>query len=1153
MKWAKGKSPIRDAIRNLDNTSGKVLWHQIQSIWGNAEKWLHAAQQSSDGHEQGSHHCQRVEENLSTLIPEDWRGTRVSAVELFILSAACALHDSGKRGDSLGDHGIVAARRIWDHPEEFGLDPMQAHAVGWLVNTHNTRKLDLIPKQPYSIGLQDIHLRNLTALFCLADTLHCDYTRVLRQITDEAEQKAKENPVTIFRVRVSGCHIDDEGHVWITAFPRNLSELPIIDKGFQWILDNEMAPITTILHDADYPYQLSLRKDPTYLRLEAEQQVAHRAWETRAFPGLDFCREGDVFKGREQEIQTLYDNVLVSSASLLVGVSGVGKTSLVCAGLFPKLRTTNWSLVRCCPSPKQPSYGLIRDISSTLLPGEPTPSDILMTFEHVSKQYEDTDVLIFLDQFEDVLTAPHEVLEDLYSAILGTISGRFANLHVLLAYRAEVEAEVGQLFQQLTGSRQGPPRCNLRPLTREGAEEALRAGFDILRIGLQSETLPNAMSFMDTILNDIEAQGNKFYPPYIQIVGETLAEAALATKAKIVTLELYEELGRATSIIGRYLFEQLAKFSGERRLAEDVLKALVGVGGTRKQKSADELQQDTRLDTVTIVQLLNRMSARRMIRPLGGNEYEIIHDYFAQLVINKLVSPQELETKQLQELLAVKSATYPATQSILSPAELSRLYILRQQVRIDKAEEIMLHSGLAESGPVWFFFRNSSQEMLLPMIVRAMSHSHHKVRLNSFRLLARMSVQEALPRVRELLQASHEDFRQAAAQTIGQIGGEEDLPTLRKLLGDKYDKVKVAATEAIGMLASRKDLPALEELLEDPSMGVRQAAAQVIGQLATPEDMPILRQLLRNPNGYVRRAVALAVVESARQQGLPSLKKLLKDPDDDVRREATRAIAKCAGREALPTLKELLSDPSKRVKSAAARAIGQVASHEDLPTIRELLQHSYAGMRRQAALAMSLYGTKEDTTALMELLRDSDDSVKHAAVQAIGQLGNQEHVAVLKELLRDLSENVRWAVAQAIVKIEARVVPGALKRLINDPDWYIRRSAVQAVGELANREELPELQDLLQGTDEKLRLAAAWALGQLASHDDLPALRDLLGYSHEGIRNMAVETIVKLGSESELSPLAQIVMSAPFSDFATAANQALILLDRRFYCPFPLL
>lgn len=66
------------------------------------------------------------------------------------------------------------------------------------------------------------------------------------------------------------------------------------------------------------------------------------------WPGLDAFREADhlFFFGRERETETLRRAVLRERLTVLFGRSGLGKTSLLQAGLFPRLRQDNFLPVR---------------------------------------------------------------------------------------------------------------------------------------------------------------------------------------------------------------------------------------------------------------------------------------------------------------------------------------------------------------------------------------------------------------------------------------------------------------------------------------------------------------------------------------------------------------------------------------------------------------------------------------------------------------------------------------------------------------------------------------------------------------------------------------------------------------------------------------
>jgi WD40 repeat protein len=84
-------------------------------------------------------------------------------------------------------------------------------------------------------------------------------------------------------------------------------------------------------------------------QLSAEASALRPALDTGAvdsenpWPGLAAFREADqaFFHGREAETEALHRLVLRERLTVLFGISGLGKTSLLQAGLFPQLRTSN--------------------------------------------------------------------------------------------------------------------------------------------------------------------------------------------------------------------------------------------------------------------------------------------------------------------------------------------------------------------------------------------------------------------------------------------------------------------------------------------------------------------------------------------------------------------------------------------------------------------------------------------------------------------------------------------------------------------------------------------------------------------------------------------------------------------------------------------
>jgi HEAT repeat protein len=98
---------------------------------------------------------------------------------------------------------------------------------------------------------------------------------------------------------------------------------------------------------------------------------------------------------------------------------------------------------------------------------------------------------------------------------------------------------------------------------------------------------------------------------------------------------------------------------------------------------------------------------------------------------------------------------------------------------------------------------------------------------------------------------------------------------------------------------------------------------------------------------------------------------------------------------------------------------------------------------------------------------------------------------------------------------------------------------------------LPKLQELLKDRNREVREATAKAIAQIANRDDMPTIWEMLKEPNELTRETAIQAIAQLGNENDLSLLVEIVASSVLSDYTVAAAKALILLDRRLYCPFP--
>jgi len=783
----------------------------------------------------------------------------------------------------------------------------------------------------------------------------------------------------------------------------------------------ELSPISLQLRTAGYPWRIDTKTklDPKFLEALLKGKSLERVRET---PVLDFYIEADKdqFKGRKQETEELWANVLAARVmkdilpiSLLSGKSGVGKTSLIRAGLFPKLKETEWKYAHCRISSNDPIQEIVTDLWRDLLSkDELPPKGFLNAIEQISNKYQDSKILIVLDQFEQIVRVRGETLEDLKIGMIQIMARRFPNLYLLLAYQTETHGEVMSFLASMSENIWHSPTCVLLPLLREGAKEALETLFATEGVGVD----PNS-SIVDTVLNDIDAQGQGFYPPFLQIVAKTLSVSAIARKG-LVTLEHYKELGEASGIIGTFLLSQLSGFGKERDQAENILKALVGEGGFVRSKSFSELQRETQADESLLRRVLEQLVTKRLVRPLTNDQYEISHPYLARLV-NQQLGETERETRRLRERLLLKSREFESTKDFLSVTELARLYCARDRIAPDKQEaELLMNCCLAGIGPGWYWFRDYKDEECLPFVLAALSHPYERLRKSATEIVAVLKGRDALPELKGMLKDSQPSVREAAIWQIANVGGYEALPDLRKMLGDNSWAVKEATIRSLGKLHDQDAVPEIAKWLYDPFWPVRWAAVEIIGQFEGSEK---LKEWIRHPHWQIRAPAVKCLSELEGQDSVTWLRPMLEnDKDWKVKDEVVKALIRLRDQESLMKIRQMPNyERGGQAKEAAveARMEAMVLTEGELyapPILHNFLMSRDPYEKKAAVRLIAQLEGKTASRLIAWLLQDRYWIVKVSAIRALAQIGAKEYLDKFLQLLKGVNEPVQKALVRAI-------------------------------------------------------------------------------------------------------------------------------------------
>ncbi|MGD0226055.1 MAG: DUF4062 domain-containing protein [Terriglobia bacterium] len=434
--------------------------------------------------------------------------------------------------------------------------------------------------------------------------------------------------------------------------------------------------------------------------------------------GMEFLTSADrqhLF-GRNQKVNEVLDRVNSNPITLLLGDSGSGKTSLIHAGLFPAAIENGWLPIYTRP------LGLPRsDVATALLAsmfeGSPSYRGSLVTpLEQAISSVQPLRLMLIIDQFEDVLIAREQneterLVDDLRT--IGSLND--TRMCVLISYRADLEARLGELWQRISGSAEGLARVYIAGIDVAEAWRSVERACEDLQIRLELADAEVDQVEGDLLSFSTRYGGQGVYPPYIQMFVDHVWRKA-SRGVSSYRFEDYLADGGMEGVTGGYLTRQLAYAQDPEGRMRAVLVSLVRSYGVKAQKSLAEVAADVGLNDRECEVLLERIIDLRLVRHIR-DLYEVTHDFLAHEISSKLVDSEELEFKRSRELLGSNAAAFNATRSLLTAKELLTLFQFKERVLPSNGElRLILASWAREAGPGLFWLLNSPPTHLLEMI-----------------------------------------------------------------------------------------------------------------------------------------------------------------------------------------------------------------------------------------------------------------------------------------------------------------------------------------------------------------------------------------------------------------------------------------------------
>jgi WD40 repeat protein/energy-coupling factor transporter ATP-binding protein EcfA2 len=156
-----------------------------------------------------------------------------------------------------------------------------------------------------------------------------------------------------------------------------------------------------------------------------------------------------LFFGRNELIENLQKIVKTNPLTVVLGASGCGKSSLVKAGLIPKLKkatTEQWCILSPIRPGETPLQALNHAVDALLLKIElqNPPKNLTQTVAVWAKEHPHSHLLIFIDQSEEIITVcqNEDERQEFFQQILKAIDAHRDKLRVVLSLRSDFEPQV---------------------------------------------------------------------------------------------------------------------------------------------------------------------------------------------------------------------------------------------------------------------------------------------------------------------------------------------------------------------------------------------------------------------------------------------------------------------------------------------------------------------------------------------------------------------------------------------------------------------------------------------------------------------------------------------------------------------------------------
>lgn len=413
------------------------------------------------------------------------------------------------------------------------------------------------------------------------------------------------------------------------------------------------------------------------------------------------------FFGREVDQNLIIANLRIWRLTLFYGESGVGKSSVLQAGVVPALRIqaqrnleedgepglavvayNNWrddpiaGLSQAVEAAVRSAWNGTRNFAP--LP----PSSSLERMLQVWSDRVRGDLFILLDQFEEYfLYHPNEDGPGTFGyEFARSVNQASLRVHFLVSIREDslskldyFKGRISALFDNLFRLEHLDTEAGRETIVKPLQEYNRQLPVEKPPIAIEPELIDAVLSQVKTGQVALQESGlgslalnsyleERIETPYLQLVLTRLWEEEFLNGSQILRLDTLERLHGATQIVRTHLDKVMSELpTAERNIAAKIFQYLVTSSGTKIAYSAADVADLTQLDAAELTQVLEKLtqSGVRILRPVAPPpdsphaevRYEIFHDVLGAAILDwrrRYIAQQKLEAQLEQSKIQAR-------------------------------------------------------------------------------------------------------------------------------------------------------------------------------------------------------------------------------------------------------------------------------------------------------------------------------------------------------------------------------------------------------------------------------------------------------------------------------------------------------------------